>query len=65
MRGEVYMPKKKCPFCSSKDIIKILYGMPTYETFEAAERGKIFLGGCCISANKPKWHCKACGHEFI
>jgi len=58
------MSKKKCPACGSKDIAKILYGMPTYEAFETAQRGEIYLGGCCISDNDPKWHCKACGKDF-
>lgn len=59
------MSKKKCPVCGSNDIVKILYGMPTYETFQAAERGEISLGGCCISDNDPKWHCRACGKDFV
>lgn len=58
------MPKKKCPACGANDTVKILYGMPTYEAFEASERGEISLGGCCISDNSPRWHCKACGQNF-
>lgn len=58
------MPKKKCPDCGSTDTVKILYGMPTYEAFEAVERGEISLGGCCISDNNPTRHCKTCGQDF-
>lgn len=58
------MPKKKCPACGSTDTVKILYGMPTYEAFEAVERGEISLGGCCILHNNPTRHCKACGQDF-
>lgn len=43
------MPKKKCPACGSKDIVKILYGEPTYEAYEASAHGKAVLGGCLIS----------------
>lgn len=58
------MPKKKCPACGSTDTVKILYGMPTHEAFQSAERGEFVLGGCCVSDNDPKRHCKACGQDF-
>jgi len=58
------MPKKKCPACGSKDTVKILYGMPSYEAFELVERGEIVLGGCCVSDNDPTRHCKACRQDF-
>lgn len=58
------MPKKKCPACGSTDTAKILYGMPTHEAFEAAERGEIALGGCCVPTNGPYRQCKACKQEF-
>jgi hypothetical protein len=32
-----------CPRCGSADVVSILYGMPTAEAFEEAERGE--LGG--------------------
>jgi hypothetical protein len=31
---------------------------------EAAERGEVFLGGCCIMGNDPTRHCRACDHDF-
>lgn len=43
------MPKKKCPACGSTDTVKILYGEPTYEAYEASAHGKAVLGGCLIS----------------
>lgn len=58
------MPKKKCPACGSTDTVKILYGEPTYEAYEASERGELVLGGCCISNISPTRHCKECGQEF-
>lgn len=58
------MPKKKCPACGSTETVKILYGMPTYEAFQAAERGEIALGGCCVTEWDPSRHCKKCGQDF-
>jgi len=60
------MSKKRphCPQCQSKKVIPILYGMPTMEAVEASEAGKLFIGGCCIDADSPDWHCQGCEHEF-
>jgi len=58
------MPKKKCPACGSTDTVKILYGEPTYEAYEASTHGKAVLGGCLISSVSPTKHCKACGQDF-
>ncbi len=54
-----------CPQChSSAQVVRILYGMPTYEAFEAAERGEFVLGGCMVSYDSLVWHCKTCGEGF-
>ena len=37
----------KCPKCNS-ELTKIVYGEPTPETFESAERGEIMLGGTAV-----------------
>jgi hypothetical protein len=58
------MPKKKCPACGAADTIKILYGMPTHEAFEASERGELVLGGCYVSDANPARHCKVCKQNF-
>lgn len=60
------MPKKKliCPNCSSINAAGILYGYPTEEAMEAAERGDIILGGCCVGLDDPKYGCKDCGYEW-
>ena len=44
--------------------MKIIYGLPTPETFEAAERGEGVLGGGCISGINPTRHCNACEKDF-
>jgi DNA-directed RNA polymerase subunit RPC12/RpoP len=55
---------RACPRCGSRDVIPILYGYPLPETMEAAERGEIELGGCCVTGNDPTLKCRACGEEF-
>ena len=56
----------KCHKCGSNRVGRIQYGMPAFD--EALERKireeKIYLGGCCISGNDPKWHCFACKKNF-
>ena len=41
----------KCPYCSSKNTARILYGYPAYseELQKKLDNGKIAIGGCCIS----------------
>jgi hypothetical protein len=55
---------KPCPKCGSLDVVPILYGYPMEEAMEAAKRGEIALGGCCVSDDDPRKHCKACGEDF-
>ena len=60
----------KCPDCGGK-VVKIIYGEPSIEAFEAEERGEIILGGCCIRVDsdgnilESDWQCKKCGAQFI
>lgn len=51
---------KKCPSCGKSQVIPILYGMPAGPVDES----KVWIGGCCVSDDSPKWHCKACGKDF-
>ena len=53
-----------CPKCGSLDVVPILYGLPGPKGMEEGDRGKIFLGGCCVGESDPRKHCKACGTEF-
>ena len=55
---------RKCPECSSAGVVPILYGMPTREAWEAAERGEFVLGGCTVDEGQPTWSCSACGHQW-
>ena len=44
----------------------IVYGMPTGELEEKADRGEVVLGGCCLAVDEkgrsidPKWACINC-----
>ena len=51
-----------CPSCKAREGVNILYGMPTYEAFEASERGEIALGGCVIGENDPERRFLKCEH---
>ena len=53
---------RRCPFCGGK-AVPILYGMPTFDAFQRAERGELAIGGCILSDDAPAWQC-AEGHEF-
>lgn len=55
----------KCPKCGSSEVAKILYGMPVFHLIEEdLEKGKIELGGCCITDNDPAYKCRSCNHKF-
>ena len=56
--------KITCPHCGEKAGVKILYGMPASEAFQAEQRGELWLGGCCTSEGDPKSHCMKCGHNW-
>jgi hypothetical protein len=55
--------KAVCPYCRDADeVIPILYGMPSPEGFEMAERGEVFIGGC--EPGKTHYYCKRDNREF-
>lgn len=53
-----------CPKCKSKDVVEILYGMPSYEAIEAYERKEVILGGCLVTDNDPDYGCLCCNHRW-
>ena len=53
-----------CPSCKAKEGVDIQYGMPSYEAFEASQRGEIALGGCVINDGDPKRRCLKCAYEW-
>ncbi len=54
----------KCPKCGQTTGVRIIFGYPGPDLCEAAKRGEIELGGCCVTDNDPNFHYKACGHEW-
>ena len=54
---------KYCPRCGN-ELLPIVYGMPGPEMLKKAERGEIYLGGCLITPDNPKYYCDACDKEF-
>jgi hypothetical protein len=53
-----------CPECQTDDTVPIVYGMPSPEVFEAAERGELAIGGCAVEPDNPHWFCRACEHRW-
>ena len=53
-----------CPKCASRKVVRIVFGLPGTDLMEAAERGDVSLGGCCVSSDDPRWQCRACGAAF-
>ncbi|HPJ05829.1 MAG TPA: hypothetical protein PLK17_09965 [Bacteroidales bacterium] len=54
----------KCPACGSPKVVRIMYGMPSYEAFLDSKAGKIILGGCVVSNDDPKWGCIDCKEKI-
>ena len=57
------MKKAVCPKCGSENVVKIMYGLPISEAFEAVERGKYVLGGCCVMEENRE--CRDCKTWFV
>ena len=61
---------RTCPSCGSPDVARIVYGMPDPSAMEAAERGEVAIGGCCITVSEngdwamPELRCRECGTDF-
>src|SRR4051812_39705026 len=52
----------RCPDCpGAPQGIPLVFGLPSFETFEAAERGEFVLGGCVMDPGPtPRWACPHC-----
>lgn len=51
-----------CPYCpDAPAAVPYVVGLPSVETFEAAERGEVVLAGCVLSEPMPDWACPRCG----
>lgn len=52
----------RCPVCGAVGR-PIVFGLPGPDLFEAAERGEVLLGGCCVTGDDPTHGCDA-GHSW-
>jgi hypothetical protein len=50
-----------CPNCRATEAVRILYGYPSVDMWQAEERGEISLGGCLIGPESPDYECRSCG----
>jgi hypothetical protein len=46
-------------------MLPIVFGYPMPETFAAAERGELAIGGCLVSGEDPTHRCTACDQDVI
>ena len=57
-----------CPNCSSLSTVPIVYGLPSIDDHERAQRGEFVLGGCLIGLHEPdpdpSHCCTTCGASF-
>lgn len=58
-------PGPGCPECNSPDTVMNLYGMPTWEIGQMAERGEVELGGCIVFDGQATHVCHNCGARFV
>jgi hypothetical protein len=55
-----------CPACGSSAVVRIGYGFPGADMWDAADAGTIRLGGCVIvdrDAWSDRWHCWPCADQ--
>jgi hypothetical protein len=56
---------RSCPLCHRNEhVIPYVYGKPSKETLDAAERGEIKLAGCGLSNTSPYYYCNYDHLEF-
>ncbi|WP_205884722.1 hypothetical protein, partial [Escherichia coli] len=54
-----------CPGCGRDESVPIVWGMPSGDLFDLAERGLVSLGGCLRDPDgDPQWACRACGLDW-
>jgi hypothetical protein len=60
------MTGNTCPHCHGSNYAKIIYGLVAdmHEVEELMRKGKIALGGCCITGADPNRQCNNCGTRW-
>jgi DNA-directed RNA polymerase subunit RPC12/RpoP len=58
--------KTRCPRCATvATMVPIVFGYPSPEMAQAADRGEVALGGCMVSSEDPTHVCAACSQDVI
>lgn len=52
-----------CPVCGG-ELVSIVWGMPGTDLLEKAQRGEVYLAGCCVPENPHNCHCRGCERDF-
>jgi hypothetical protein len=55
---------RRCPRCSSDEVIRILYGTLSPDLLEEARAGRVALGADVFWAEAPQWLCVRCEYEW-
>jgi hypothetical protein len=58
---------RRCPRCTSEDVLPILYGLPSPEPTEESirkVRGRVVLGGSVAFPDSPDHACRNCGYRW-
>ena len=55
-----------CPKCQSDNIAHYQYGLVEMypELKKNIDKGKVVLGGCCITNDDPDRHCNDCEYDW-
>ena len=61
-----YKKKLICPKCESDNIAIYQYGMPVMDPDmeRDLDKGKVVLGGCCVTDDYPDRHCNDCEYDW-
>ena len=53
-----------CPACGREESIPVVFGLPSPELMDAAEKGLVSLGGCMMPEGPADFACRSCGLEW-
>jgi hypothetical protein len=54
---------EQCPYCGSRAVIPIVYGLPSPKLEKAAARGEVAFGGRLVP-QPQRWECRDCGMRW-
>lgn len=54
------MASRTCPRCGSKRVVPVVYGRPSAMGKLKSLLGRLQLGGCAVSDERPRFFCKRC-----